>query len=171
VELAKRYPGSPLLASATFTPEPGKPGKHGFALFSSQDNSASMSIELHGSSGALNVSFLLQSMIAVRFVLGATLDIHRRRFLELMRRKDGIVFLWTRERWERDYLIFVVRDHFARIYAFGPSRFDGACRLTPDSTDQLITWLGGFWESGDTQDTPDQSESNMEDSPPDALTW
>ena len=46
-----------------------------------------------------------------------------------MHRDNGIAFLWTRERWERDYLIFVVRDRFARLYAFGPGRFDAACRL------------------------------------------
>ena len=166
VELARRYPSAPLLSSTTFTPEPGKAAKHGFALYASQDNAAAMSIEVHGSSGALNVSFLLQSMIAVRFVLGATTEIHRKRFLELMQRPNGIAFLWTRERWERDYLIFVVRDHFARIHAFGPNRFDGACRLTPDGLDQLTTWLGGIWATSSEPESPAGQES-----PPDALTW
>src|SRR5258706_11492724 len=129
VELARRYPSPPLLSSATFTPEPGQSGRHGFALFSSQDNAAAISFEIHGSSGALDISFLLQSMIAVRFALGATTEAHRRRFIDLMRRESGIAFLWTKERWERDYLIFVIREHFARVYAFGPGRFDGACRL------------------------------------------
>lgn len=148
VELARRYPSSPLLSSSSFTPEPGKQARHGIAQFVSQDSSASMSIELHGNSGALDISFLLQGMIAVRFTLGATAESHRQRFLELMKRQDGIAFLWTRQRWESDYLVFVVRENFARMYAFGPGRFDGACRLTPDGLNQLITWLDGFWASG-----------------------
>ncbi len=170
VELARRYPSSPLLSSASFTPEPGKRDRYGFVLFSSQDQAAAMSIEVQNSSGALNISFLLQSMIAVRFLLGATTDAHRKRFLELMRRPNGIAFLWTRERWERDYLIFVVREHFARIYAFGPGRFDAACRLTPDELDQLLTWLGTFWaSSGDAE--PEEAATDSEESPPGALSW
>src|SRR5256885_16602647 len=38
VELARRYPSSPLLSSTSFTPEPGKRARHGFAQFMSQDN-------------------------------------------------------------------------------------------------------------------------------------
>ncbi len=173
VELARRYPGSPLMSEFNFTPEPGQQARHGYASFSSQDNSAALTVEVHGASGALNVSFLLESMIAVRFSLGATTDMHRRRFLELMRRPNGIAFLWTRERWERDYLIFVVREHFARVYAFGPDRFDGACRLTPEGLDQLLTWLGGFW-SGTAPKEDEQApgtDPNAEQSPPSALTW
>lgn len=170
VELARRYPSSPLLSSASFTPEPGKRERYGFALFSSQDQAAAMSIEIHNTSGALNISFLLQSMIAVRFLLGATTDGHRKRFLELMRRPNGIAFLWTRERWERDYLIFVVREHFARIYAFGPGRFDAACRLTPDELEQLLVWLGAFW-SIDENAEEEEIAPDEEDSPPGAFNW
>jgi hypothetical protein len=181
-ELARRYPSPPLLSSAIFNPEPGKPARNGFAMFSSQDNSAAMSIELNGSSGALNISFLLQSMIAVRFSLGGTTEAQRKKFLELIQRKNGMAFLWTHERWEKDYLIFVVRDYFVRMYAFGPGRFDGACRLTPDGLNELIQWLGGFWRAydqaeadeaqgvahdADDTDLPD----DLEESPPDALKW
>lgn len=170
VELSRRYPSSPLLSSVSFTPEPGKLERYGFALFSSQDQAAAMSIEVHNTSGSLNISFLLQSMIAVRFLLGATTDSHRKRFLELMRRPNGIAFLWTRERWERDYLIFVVREHFARIYAFGPGRFDAACRLTPDELEQLLIWLGTFWaSSGDVE--PEEAATDSEESPPGAINW
>ncbi|HLY26125.1 MAG TPA: hypothetical protein VKQ72_07285 [Aggregatilineales bacterium] len=174
VELARRYPGSPLMSELSFTPEPGQQARHGFASFASQDSSAAMTIEVHGASGALNVSFLLQSMIAVRFALGATTDMHRRRFLELMRRPNGIAFLWTRERWERDYLIFVVREHFARVYAFGPDRFDGACRITPEGLDQLLTWLGTFWADvapKEGEDLSQKPDPDAEQSPPDALSW
>jgi hypothetical protein len=164
VELARRYPASPLLSSPSFTPEPGKRTRHGYAQFMSQDNSAAMMVELRGDNGAIEVCFLLQSMVSVRFNLSAITDVHRRRFLELMRRPDGIAFLWTRERWEQDYLVFVVREQFARVYAFGPGRYDAACRLTPDCLDQLMAWLAGYWSSG--EESPPQEES-----PSNALTW
>ncbi|MEP7289210.1 MAG: hypothetical protein ABI947_25955 [Chloroflexota bacterium] len=167
-ELARRYPSPPLLSSSSFTPEIGKQARHGFALFSSQDNAAAMSVEVHGASGALNIGFLLQSMISIRFSIGATADSQRKKTLELLRRQNGTAFLWTRERWESDFLIFVVRDHFARIYAFGPERFDGACRLTPDCFDQLLTWLETFWMN---PEPPEVSGSDMEESPPEALSW
>jgi hypothetical protein len=167
VELARRYPSPPLLSSVTFTPEPGNAARHGFALFSSQDNAAAISIEIHGSSGALDVSFLLQSMIAVRFSLGATTEAHRKRFVDLMRRESGIAFLWTKERWERDYLIFVVREHFARVYAFGPGRFDGACRLTPDLLGQLVNWLQGFWAVTEGE----VNDADFDESSPEAMNW
>jgi hypothetical protein len=194
VELARRYPGSPLLSSSSFTAEPGKSAQHGFAMFSSQDNAAALSVEVQDS-GELSVSFLLQSMIAVRFVIGATSEMYRRRFLELIQRRTGIAFLWTRERWERDYLIFVVRDHFVRLYAFGPDRFDGACRLTPEALEQLLGWLGNIWvndggesnpASNDSMDSIDSLDSmdslqadesqpdidpDTEDSPPDVMSW
>ncbi len=164
VELARRYPASPLLSSSSFLPEPGKRARHGFAQFMSQDNSAAMTLELRGDSGALEMSFLLQSMIAVRFQLGSVIDVHRKRFLELMRRPDGIAFLWARERWENDYLIFVVREHFARVYAFAPGRFDAACRLTPDCLNDLIAWLGGFW-------APGEEPPPVEEQPPSNVSW
>jgi hypothetical protein len=170
VELSRRYPSPPLLSSVSFTPELGAASKNGFALFSNQDNSGAMSMEITGTSGALNISFLLQNMIAVRFTVGATTESNRRRFVELMQRKNGIAFLWTRERWERDYVIIVVRDYFARLYAFGPSRFDGACRLTPDMMSQLMQWLTSFWKTP-TEPTSPADEADEEDSPPEILSW
>ncbi len=145
VELAWRFQSSPLLASTTFTPDPGKHARHGLAHFASQDNAAAMLIEWHSNFGVLEMSFLLQNMIAVRFTLGMIQEQYRRQFLELMRRPTGIAFLWTQERWESDYLIFILREHFARVYAFGAGRFEAACRLTPNGLDQLITWLAGLW--------------------------
>src|SRR5476651_433854 len=57
VELARRYPGSPLLSSPTFAVEAGKNSRsqHGFAMFSSQDNSAALTVEVHDGSGELNI--------------------------------------------------------------------------------------------------------------------
>ncbi len=162
-ELSRRFPAPPLLSNMTFAPKPGTYRKHGFAQFTSQDTAAAMTMEIHNNVGSLEVSFLHYSMVGVRFTLGAITDMNRRRFLELIERPTGIAFLWTRERWERDYLVFVVRDRFARIYAFGPARLEGACRLTPDALSQLRVWLGGFWND----DTPDK-QTEPETKP---LSW
>jgi hypothetical protein len=164
VELTRRYPSAPLLSSFSFTPEPGQQARHGLAQFVGQDSAAAMTLEIHtAATSTLEASFLLLGMIAVRFRLGAIAEPQRNRFLDLMHRPNGIAFLWTRERWESDYLIFVVREHFARVYAFGPGRFDAACRLTPDGISQLVTWFGGFWASS--------TEPPQEETPSTELTW
>lgn len=144
-ELMKRYPNAPLLSSGHFTPAPGKRGRRGFAQFKSQDESASLNFDVYGTDGTLEADFILRGMIGVRFSLGAVSDAGRRRFIDLMRRQNGIAILWTKERWERDYLIFVVRERFARMYAFSPGRFDAACRLPPPLLEDFIKWLAGFW--------------------------
>lgn len=144
-ELQRRFPGAPLLSSPSFTPAPGKRARRGLAQFKSQDEAASLVIDLQGIDGSLEASFLLGGMISVRFTLGLIADAQRKRFLDLMRRPNGIAILWTRERWEKDYMIFVVRERFARLYAFGPGRYDAACRLPPEVLENLLQWLGGFW--------------------------
>lgn len=146
-ELSRRFPSAPLLPSTNFNPAPGKRGRRGVAQFKAQDESASLLVEVQGMDGAMEATFLLGGMIGLRFTLGAVAEQQRKRFLELMRRPSGIAILWTRERWERDYFIFVVRDRFARVYAFGPGRFDAACRLPPDPVEQFVEWLSGFWDT------------------------
>jgi hypothetical protein len=157
-ELSRRFPAPPLLSNMTFAPKPGTYRKHAFAQFTSQDTAASLTMEIHNNIGTLECSFLHYSMIGVRFTLGAIAEGHRTRFLELLERPSGIAFLWTRERWERDYLVFVVRERFARIYAFGPARLEGAARLTPDGLVQLRTWLGGFWNNPAAANPPPDSK-------------
>jgi hypothetical protein len=167
LELARRYPGAPLLSNHSFTPAPGTHAKHGFAQFQTQDNSAVMTVEIHGTNGALDLSFLLGGMIGVRFALGAVPGTYRRRFFELMHRENGIAFLWTRERWERDYLIFIMRDSFPRLYAFGAGRYDAVARLTPEGLDKWMIWLRGFW----SDDMENDTEPEPEDNPSGALSW
>jgi hypothetical protein len=144
-ELSRRYPSAPLLSSAAFAPAPGKRARRGFAQFRSQDEACALNIDLQGIDGALEASFLYGGMIAARFALGPIPDVQRKRFLDLMRRPNGIAILWTRERWERDYMVFVVRERFARVYAFGQGHFDAACRLPPEALENLLAWLNGFW--------------------------
>lgn len=158
VELTRRFPAPPLLSNATFAPKPGLHRRHGFAQFSSQDTAASMTIEIHN--GALEIGFLLYSMISVRFILGEIAETARDRFLDLIARPNGIAFLWTRERWEHDYLIFVIRERFVRVYAFGPGRVEAASRLTPDGLEQMRAWLTGFWHPSDEL-PPDEAHSTF----------
>jgi hypothetical protein len=165
-ELNRRFPTPPLLSNMTFAPRPGQYRKHGFAQFASQDAASVMTMEIHNNTGALEVSFLHFSMIGVRFTLGAITEQQQKRFLELIERQNGIVFLWTRERWERDYLIFVIRERFARMYAFGPGRVEGACRLTPDGLTQLRQWLGGFWAGQPQESAPVPSVAATSTVPP-----
>ena len=131
-----------------------------------EDGAAGLSFEIAGND--LEISFLLGGMISVRFALAGLFDVSRQRFLELMQRSNGITFVWTKERWERDYLVFVVRERYARMYAFSPGRFEAACRLTPDGLEQLVAWLTGFW-SGDSGAGP--QELKPEDHPSGTFSW
>lgn len=76
----------------------------------------------------------------------------RQRWLDLMRRPNGITFLWTHKRWEAPHLIFVVREHFGRVYAFSPEGIEAAARLTPDSILNMIDWLEDIWFPGQREE-------------------
>ena len=150
-ELAQRFPNAPLLSHLRLIPRPGEPAqRQATAIISSQDDSASMMIDVPVSipdpqSATIDVSFSLMSMLAVRFTVAPLVEQDRARWLDLMRRENGITFLWTHYRWEHPYVIFVVREHFARLYAFSPAGIEAAARLTPDVLDDLIGWLEGLW--------------------------
>ncbi len=146
-ELAKRYAHAPLLSQGSF--RPSKPGpdvkRKAVAILTSQDDSAMVTVDMFLETQALEITFTLGSMVSMRFTIGAIETGERQRWLELMRRNSGIAFLWTKQRWEEDYLIFVVRENFARVYAFSPKRFEAAIRITPDIVDKLVDWLEAFW--------------------------
>jgi hypothetical protein len=147
-ELSRRFPNAPLLSSASFAPTPGKRARAGWGQLKSQDEAATLTMDVHGTDGSFEASFGLGSMVGVTFEMGPVADVQRLRFLDQLRRSNGISILWTRERWERDYMIFVVRERFARLYAFG-GRFEAACRLSPDVLEQLVAWLTGLWTAED----------------------
>ena len=146
-ELAKRYAHAPLLSQGSF--RPSKPGsdvkRKAVAILTSQDDSAMVTVDMFLETQALEITFTLGSMVSMRFMVGAIETGERQRWLELMRRSNGIAFLWTKQRWEEDYLIFVVRENFARVYAFSPKRFEAAIRITPEIVDKLVNWLEAFW--------------------------
>lgn len=148
-ELAQRYVHAPLLSHVRFAPAPGEPViRRTTAYFSSQDDSALMTVgaPVGGKNGAaVEFSFTLMSMMGLSFHIDPLADEERRGWLDLLRRENGITFLWTQARWERPYVIFVVRDLFARIYAFAPAGFEAGARMTPDMVAALADWLEAVW--------------------------
>jgi hypothetical protein len=147
-ELAKRYVNAPLFSEIRLRPKrPAAvlPSRRAVALLSSQDNAAQMTVDLDIKTGEMDITFTLGSMLAFRFEIGILDDQEKQRWLDLMRRQSGIAFLWQKERWERDYIIFVVRENFARLYAFSPNRFEAAARITPDVLVDLLDWIEAFW--------------------------
>ncbi len=110
-----------------------------------QDDHAALTVDLDRFTGMLELTFTLEAMLALRFELSSLDDVVRRRWLDLMRREQGIAFLWSPARWERDYMIFVVRKYDIRAYAFSPRRFEAAVRLTPDVLTAFLDWLEAYW--------------------------
>jgi hypothetical protein len=151
-DLARRFLNAPLLSYCRLVTGPGESSQRQVTgIFTSNDAAAIMTVDAHthrGQEASLEVTFTMYSALALRFRLSALVATDRRRWLDLMHRANGIAFLWTRERWEQPYLVFVVREHFARLYAFSPQGFEAAVRLTPDMVNALIDWLQGMWFPG-----------------------
>ncbi|MBN1965823.1 MAG: hypothetical protein JW910_14320 [Anaerolineae bacterium] len=148
-ELARRFANAPLLSHVHFVPEPGEPvRRQASAIFACQDDSMLLTFDVHTGSdpdATLDMTFTLSSALALRFRLAPLQATDRRRWLDMMQRESGITFLWTRQRWEQPYVICVVREHFARLYAFSPAGFEASVRLTPDMSSTLLDWLGRLW--------------------------
>jgi hypothetical protein len=155
-ELSDRFLHAPLMPHVRFTAQPGAPLRHqATAVFSCQDDSMLMSIDAptaQGPDASLEFTFSLLGALALRFRLDPLLEADRHLWLDLMRRENGIAFLWTRERWEAPYLIFVVREGFARVYAFSPHGFEAAARMTPDMVQAMVNWLERLWFPDATAD-------------------
>lgn len=147
-ELAQRFSKAPLMSEVSVNPKrPEKvlPVRRAVAVLSTQDTSAQLTFDLEITTGAIEISFTLGNMLSFRFEIGEIDANERHRWLDLVRRPSGIAFLWTQERWEKDYIIFVIRENFARLYAFSPKRFEAGARITPDALVTLTDWLEAFW--------------------------
>jgi hypothetical protein len=148
-ELARRFANAPLLSHCRFVPPPGEPvRRQASGIFASQDDAVVLTIDTHltaESEVALELTITLFGTLALRFTLSPLVLTDRRRWIDLMRRDSGIAFLWTRERWEQPYIVFVVRENFARLYAFSPQGYEAAVRLTPDMVTALLDWLETLW--------------------------
>lgn len=156
LDLAGRYPNAPLLSHVRFSPGPGEPlGRQATAVFAVQDDSASLVVDaqLHGSQD-LTFTYIMFGALGMRFTLSPLVEADRKRWLEQSQRRSGISFLWTHERWDHPYLIFVVREGFARVYAFAPSGLEAAVRMTPDMLVALRDWLAEIWFPGDHTTEP-----------------
>lgn len=148
-ELSRYFLNAPLLAHARFVPAPGEPvRRQATAMFSCQDDSAMMVVNApikNEPDASLEFNIVLSSSLAMRFNLNGLSRTDRLRWLDLMRRENGIAFLWTRDRWEQPYIIFVVREYFARLYAFSPHGLEAAVRMVPDMVKEMLDWLQNLW--------------------------
>lgn len=147
-DLARRFLNAPLVSHARYHPEAGEPvGRAATATLSSQDDSTIVTLDVYsqGESAVLDVTFTLFSALGLRFKLNGLDRAERTEWIQFMRRQDGIAFLWTRDRWEQPYLVFVVREYFGRVYAFSPAGIEAAIRLTPDLITGLTDWLEALW--------------------------
>jgi hypothetical protein len=115
-------------------------------------------------------------MLSFRFHLDVVPLEERQDWVELLHRTSGITFLWTNRRWEQDFLIFVVREHFARVYAFSAQRFEASARITLDTLDKLLNWFEKHWlvedakpavpSSAPDAPSPDEALSSASAAPP-----
>ena len=144
-ELAGHSMSSPLMSSLSLSPKrPKGDEERMIARLSSQDTGSTMEIGIYPEMDTMTAAFTVKNMLTLRFKF-PHLDLDERRgFLEMMRRDEGIVVLWTRERWEQDYMIFVKKKVFTRAYAFS-SNFEALARMTNEATGNLLDWLERCW--------------------------
>lgn len=147
--LHARYTNAPLISHVRFTPKPGQPTQRlATAVFSTQDDSSQLFMDAHrfdDGRAALEITFTLSSALSLRFGIDPLLAVDRAEWLQQARRPDGMSILWTRDRWERPYMLMVRREKYARLYTFAPAGTEAAARLTPDMADSLVEWLHGLW--------------------------
>ncbi|MBN1679555.1 MAG: hypothetical protein JW966_04635 [Anaerolineae bacterium] len=162
-QLEQRFANAPLLSHAHFINEPCEPVcRQATAVLSCQDDSATIMIDAlltEDNSASVTFTFTLFSALALRFLLDPLLTEDRRDWLDLMRRENGITLLWTRQRWEQPYLIFVVREYYARVYAFSPYGFEAAVRMTPDAVTEMLDWLDALWFPDQLEHVPPAVEN------------
>ena len=160
LELAKRFPKMPMMARIKFR-EVGTHSKIHSAALSTQDGSAGLTVDVDPKNKYVQMSFTIESMITLRFMLVSLSDMDRDRWLELMQREQGgLAFLWGPDRWQNDYIICLSRKYFTNMYAFSPNNFEAGVRMTPSVSKELLEWLERTWEL----EAPD-------DEPPPLLTW
>ena len=144
-ELSRRFAGSPVLTSIARYPEDTQIASRATATMISQDDAATLTVDLYSDQDLLEATFTLTHMLALRFHLPEIGSYEKRRWIDLMRRGGGVAFLWTSQRWDDDYLIFVTRPHFVRLYAFSPHRFEASIRLGLNVAKLLVNWLEMRW--------------------------
>lgn len=150
-ELSNRFPQMPLMSLIYFR-EAGVKVRSAVATISTQDGAASLIVHLDPLSKAVQFTFILNSMLALRFSLNGVNDRERKHWLQEMRGERGEpAFLWDESRWQRDYLIGVSQKHFTNLFAFSPHHVEAAARLTGDVSRKLLDWLDGYWQVGEEE--------------------
>lgn len=164
-DLAQRFANAPLLAHLRLVPQAGEPlRRRATAIFGSNDDAATLTVDAAlDETAALTFTFTLFGALALRFHLSPLVESDRQRWVELLRRDNGITVLWTRERWEQPHLILVTREGFGRLYAFSPQGIESAARLTPNMVVGLVDWLEALWFAEwplpDPQPAPDEQRA------------
>jgi hypothetical protein len=160
-ELASRYPAMPVMSQIHLRTYGGKV-KRGLATIATQDNAATLLVDVDSSTRGIEITYQLMSMIGLKFVPSKLSDMDRAHWMDTMRRTQterrpgDIAFLWGAARWESDYLICAARKHFTTVYAFSPHHTECATRLTAEVTNKLLDWLDGYWKpvEEDTSNAP-----------------
>lgn len=161
-ELAQRFANAPLMSSAGMNPrKPTSMTRRVSAVLTSQDAGSMFTLDVDRHTGQLESSFTIASMLSFRFDLGLIPKQERHRWVELMQRSSGIAFLWTKDRWEKDYMIWVVREYFTRVYAFSPGKFEAAVRMTPDTLQDLLGWCKTYWLENTGEDEKRTTKQNI----------
>lgn len=159
-ELGRRFPALPVMSIVRFRGLGQRSGRYVAAL-STQDGSATLTIDADVNTRDLQMTFGLGSMLSNRFELYGLSDVHRADWMDLMRRTDGaLAFLWSTARWEQDYLICAARKYYTNIYAFSPRQIEAAVRLIPPVAAELLNWLDDIWQA------PPEADAS-----PTLLTW
>lgn len=144
-ELASRFPQIPVM-SLIHIRQVGTQTRRGVATLATQDGAASLIAEIDAPSQALQFTFTLSSMLALRFTLGKLSALDRNQWIETMRRETGEpVFLWNETRWGSSYIVSAAQKNFTHFFAFSPQSIEAAARLTPEVTRRLIDWLEFYW--------------------------
>ncbi|MBK8024795.1 MAG: hypothetical protein IPK19_26095 [Chloroflexi bacterium] len=145
-DLAGRYPQLSIMSLFNVRTA-GSRVPRGMATIATQDGASSLIIEVDMQSLAVQFTFIVGSMIGVRFRPGAPSPLDRAAWLEPMRREQGeVAFLWNAQRWSHDYLIGAATRSFTYLFAFSPNGVQAAARLTPEVSRKLTDWLGGHWK-------------------------
>ena len=149
-ELATRFPQVPVM-SLFHTRQVGTQTRRGVATLSTQDGAAHVIVELDTPSQALQFTFGISSVLALRFAVGRLTAAERGQWLEAMRRESGEpAFLWGQNRWGSDYLISAAQRNYSILFAFSPLHVEAAARLTPEVTRRLLDWLEFYWNDSST---------------------
>lgn len=146
-ELVGRFPQIPVM-SLFSTREVGRHTRRGVATIATQDGAANVIVELDIPSRGVQFTFVLSSMLALRFIPGRLTDMDRTQWLEPMRREAGeVAFLWDQSRWQNDYLIGAAHRTYTNLFAFSPHHIEAAVRLTPEVGRKLLDWLESYWDN------------------------